>query len=245
MANEQTSVPLFASGEVLTSADMNISAGTGVPVFATTVTRDAAFGGANEKVLAEGQLCYLSSTNVVQYYDGAAWATVGPAAASGLTYITGASFSAVSSVSLPASTFTSTYKNYRLAFQVTSASAAFFLTARLRASGTDNSTSNYSYGSPGTATDNTGAPLGGSGTSFDFRGGVTTGQNSFVIDINSPQESFLTYLFGNLYSNNTTFSAGNSYNGQFNATTSFDSFSLIAALGTITGFYKVYGYSNS
>jgi hypothetical protein len=57
---------------------MNLSAGTGVPVFATTVTRDAGFGGAGEKVLAEGQLCYLSSTNVVQYYDGAAWATVGP-----------------------------------------------------------------------------------------------------------------------------------------------------------------------
>jgi hypothetical protein len=80
MANEQTSVPLYAASEVLTAANMNISAGTGVPVFATTVTRDAAFGGAGEKVLAEGQLCYLSSTNVVQYYDGAAWATVGPTA---------------------------------------------------------------------------------------------------------------------------------------------------------------------
>jgi hypothetical protein len=78
MANEQTSVPLYAASEILTAANMNISAGTGVPVFATTVTRDAAFGGANEKALAEGQLCYLSSTNVVQYYDGAAWATVGP-----------------------------------------------------------------------------------------------------------------------------------------------------------------------
>tara|TARA_R110000822_G_scaffold183004_2_gene322500 strand:+ start:110 stop:799 length:690 start_codon:yes stop_codon:yes gene_type:complete len=81
MANEQTSVPLYAASEILTAANMNISAGTGVPVFATTVTRDAAFGGAGEKVLAEGQLCYLSSTNVVQYYDGAAWATVGPSTA--------------------------------------------------------------------------------------------------------------------------------------------------------------------
>ena len=78
MPNEQTSVPLFTSGEVLTAANMNLSAGTGVPVFTNTTTRDAAFGGAGEKVLAEGQLCYLSSTNVVQYYDGAAWATVGP-----------------------------------------------------------------------------------------------------------------------------------------------------------------------
>ena len=78
MPNEQTTVPLFVASEVLTAADMNLSAGTGVPVFANTTTRDAGFGGAGEKVLAEGQLCYLSSTNAMQYYDGAAWATVGP-----------------------------------------------------------------------------------------------------------------------------------------------------------------------
>ena len=103
MANEQTSVPLYAASEVLTAANMNISAGTGVPVFATTVTRDAAFGGANEKVLAEGQLCYLSSTNVVQYYDGAAWATVGPAGATKIGQVV--------STNLP-TTFTTTSTSY-------------------------------------------------------------------------------------------------------------------------------------
>ena len=76
-ANAQTSVPLFVANTVLTAQQQNISAATGIPVFATTVTRDAAFGGSN-KVLAEGQLCYLESTDVVQYYTGAAWATVGP-----------------------------------------------------------------------------------------------------------------------------------------------------------------------
>ena len=86
MANEQTSVPLYAPSEILTAANMNISAGTGVPVFATTVTRDAAFGGAGEKVLAEGQLCYLSASNIVQYYDGAAWATVGPSTSQFATF---------------------------------------------------------------------------------------------------------------------------------------------------------------
>ena len=85
-ANAQTSVLDFTNGQVLTGPQMDISAGTGVPVFATTVTRDAAFGGAN-KVLAEGQTCYLESTNVVQYYDGAAWATVGPTAASGIAKV--------------------------------------------------------------------------------------------------------------------------------------------------------------
>jgi hypothetical protein len=86
MANEQTTVPLFVAAEVLTAADMNISAGTGVPVFTNSTTRDAAFGGAGEKVLAEGQLCYLSDSNIVQYYSGSSWATVGPTTAASYTY---------------------------------------------------------------------------------------------------------------------------------------------------------------
>jgi len=75
-ANAQTTVQKFVDGAVLTAAQQNTSAATGVPVFATTVTRDAAFGGSN-KVLAEGQTCYLEDANVVQYYDGAAWVGVG------------------------------------------------------------------------------------------------------------------------------------------------------------------------
>jgi hypothetical protein len=77
-ANAQTTVPTFTAAQVLTADQMNQSARTGVPVFADATARDAGFGGTGEKVLAEGQLCYLESTNVVQYYDGAAWATVGP-----------------------------------------------------------------------------------------------------------------------------------------------------------------------
>ena len=76
-ANQQTTVPSFTIGQVLTAEQQNQSARTGVPVFATTVERDAAFGGAGEKTLAEGQLCYLEDTNKVQYYDGAAWANLG------------------------------------------------------------------------------------------------------------------------------------------------------------------------
>ena len=78
-ANAQTTVPTFVAAQVLTADQQNQSARTGVPVFATTVDREAAFGGAGEKTLGEGQLAYLESTNVVQYYDGAAWATLGPA----------------------------------------------------------------------------------------------------------------------------------------------------------------------
>lgn len=77
-ANAQTSVPSFSASQILTAQQMNESARTGVPVFADTTARDAGFGGAGEKTLAEGQLCYLESTNVVQYYDGSAWATLAP-----------------------------------------------------------------------------------------------------------------------------------------------------------------------
>lgn len=74
-ANAQTSVPAFTSGQVLTAAQMT-QVNTGIPVFASSTERDAAFGGAGEKTLAEGQMAYLEDTNETQVYDGSAWAAV-------------------------------------------------------------------------------------------------------------------------------------------------------------------------
>ena len=74
--NAQTAVPAFVAGEVLTAAEMT-QINTGIPVFANSAARDAAFGGTGEKVLAEGQFAYLEDTNATQYYDGAAWQSVG------------------------------------------------------------------------------------------------------------------------------------------------------------------------
>lgn len=73
-ANAQTSVWTFTAGSVLTAAQMNDTARTGVPVFATTTTRDAAFGGTGEKTLAEGQVCYIEAApQRYQIYNGTAW----------------------------------------------------------------------------------------------------------------------------------------------------------------------------
>lgn len=77
-ANAVTTVPVYVAAEVLTAADLNIT-NSGIPVFATTVTRDAAFGGAGEKTLAEGQFAYIEATDTTQYYDGAAWQSVAAA----------------------------------------------------------------------------------------------------------------------------------------------------------------------
>ena len=75
MPNTQTSVPVFTAGQVLT-AQQQTEINTGIPVFATTVTRDAAFGGTGEKTLAEGQFAYIEATNTTQYYDGSSWLAV-------------------------------------------------------------------------------------------------------------------------------------------------------------------------
>ena len=95
-ANAVTTVPVYTAGEVLTAADMNIT-NSGIPVFATTVTRDAAFGGSGEKTLAEGQFAYIEATNATQYYDGAAWVGLGAKVAQVLAVQKNDSFSTTSS----------------------------------------------------------------------------------------------------------------------------------------------------
>jgi len=80
-ANAQTSVPKFEPAQILLDTQMT-QINTGIPVFATTTTRDAAFGGTGEKVLAEGQMAYIENvagSQAVQYYDGASWQTLVPA----------------------------------------------------------------------------------------------------------------------------------------------------------------------
>ena len=250
MPNEQTSVPLFASGEVLTAANMNISAGTGVPVFATTVTRDAAFGGASEKALAEGQLCYLSSTNVVQYYDGAAWATVGPSTAGGLTFITGATFTTATSFSLPNSTFTSTYKNYKILISITAAVSNATFTMRMRASGSDDTNNVYNAMfvgvTGGGGTSNVNALGGTSWNVGQIVAPTTRGNYGLSADIITPQAAASTSLITNyLFTEGTDIDA-RAGAANFITATQFDSLSFISSVASnITGTYRVYGYTES
>jgi len=247
-ANAQTTVPKFVAANTLPASSLNITAGTGIPVFANTTTRDAAFGGSN-KALAQGQTCYLESTNVVQYYNGSAWATVGPtaAAASGLTFITGTTFSAQTAVSLPTSTFSATYANYRIIFNITSASADANDYIRFRASGSDNTTGNYYSASKYLSYAGTTVDTYASGDTVGYTFGHGTGIGATrVWDIINPQAT--AYTLAN-YAGNIAFAGGGGYatggGVGFFATTSFDSMTFYTPTGTITGSYKVYGYSNS
>lgn len=64
----------FATGDVLSAADVNGYLMQGVLVFASAAARDAAITSPQE-----GQACYLKDTNATQTYSGSAWVAVGGA----------------------------------------------------------------------------------------------------------------------------------------------------------------------
>lgn len=73
--NAQTSVPVFVAGQILT-AQQQTEINTGIPVFANDATRNAAFGGAGEKTLAQGQVCFVEGVGL-QFFDGTNFVAAG------------------------------------------------------------------------------------------------------------------------------------------------------------------------
>jgi hypothetical protein len=241
MANTQTTVPAFVASQVLTAAEMTQSASTGVPVFATTVTRDAGFGGSGQKALAQGQLCYLEATDVVQYYDGSAWATLAPAppAASGLTLISSNTFTAVSTFTV-SNCFSATYKNYKV-----------FINSATVGASTPNfqmrfgsATANYTYADLYCTNAITWTRSGGSASASQINLGIidSTTQNHYSIDILNPFEAKFTTLFA-FYDNYSDNQWGNT-NAQLKDTDSHTSLTLLnSGAETMTGTLEVYGYA--
>jgi hypothetical protein len=246
MANEQTSVPLYAASEILTAANMNISAGTGVPVFATTVTRDAAFGGANEKVLAEGQLCYLSATNVVQYYDGAAWATVGPAAAaaSGLVCVKAeTAFTSVTSVTAD-NVFSSSYTNYKILFSNSGTDGSTFIAFRI---GGVTTSTGYNVQQIKGEGSTAGAQRATSQTSAQINFDQTSVDGSIDITVMRPQVASITNFHATAMNATSAYTTPRNINtiGNQSASTQFDGFVITTSGTAFTGIYAVYGYSKT
>jgi hypothetical protein len=237
--NAQTTVPTFTAGQVLTADQQNQSARTGVPVFATTVERDAAFGGSGEKTLAEGQLAYIEASNVVQYYDGAAWATLGPTS-SGLTLITSTTIgSAVSSVTVTGA-FSATYDNYLITVSGGVGSTAQGINLQL-----GSTTTGYYEGGWNVffSTGSTFASNTNNGSSFSC-GLSTTDNNGVFLFVRQPNMAKPTIFFA---FGNEVRTAGGSAKfaaGFESSTTQHTAFTLSVA-GTMTGgTIKVYGLQN-
>jgi hypothetical protein len=239
MPNEQTSVPLFTAGEVLTAANMNISAGTGVPVFTNTTTRDAAFGGAGEKVLAEGQLCYLSDSNIVQYYSGASWATVGPSTAGGLVLISTVTSTTAATVVFD-NVFTATYTNYLILHNL-KASSGIGLNGNLRLAGVTVAGTAYSR----QRTNSDGTSITGARASSDstwYGPSLDTNFSGHRWEIFGPA---LAQSTGALYhgANGTATLDNNLSTGYMATATAYDGIIYTTTSGTVTGTSSVYGYA--
>jgi hypothetical protein len=246
-ANAQTAVPAFTAGQVLTAAQQT-QINTGVPVFATTVTRDAAFDGAGEKTLAEGQFAYIEATNSTQYYDGAAWVAVG---ASGLTLISTATFSAVSTYSLPTNSFTSTYSNYLLFLNLTTSTNSA-LNFRYRVAGTDYSGATYQNCGFTVTTGGTIANDGISGANqtsakAGYIGNGSADSPTVTLTILRPNEAIETRYtsFIPATNNGSTLAAYSIVGGTVYQTTQYDSLTFIPSAANIAGTYYLYGYAKS
>lgn len=172
-----------------------------------------------------------------------AWTSAG--AVGGLVLITSETFSAVSSVSVNGC-FTSSYDNYQLMLRITS-SANVALTARYRASGSDDSTSNYhTQIIQGFSTTAQGARA---ASESSFRAGrlQSVAAHAIVMWIYSPHDATQTSFLAkqHVHGDNAITSPETLDTVAFhNVSTSFDGISFIPSSGTISGVLRIYGYKD-
>ena len=229
--NAQTSVPAFTAGQVLT-AQQQTDINTGIPVFATTVTRDAAFGGTGEKTLAQGQYAYIEATSTLQVYSGSAWINAG----GGLTLVSAQTIgNAVGSVTV-SNCFSATYDVYKIIVSGGVGSVTnnnFNMTLGASVTGYNYS---FIYNSYNATTASEGAT---NAAAWIDLGGIDLTSLNLNMEINGPFLAKSTTFSSSLARPNI---AGTT-NGIHTVATSFTGFTITATGGTITGGgIRVYGY---
>jgi hypothetical protein len=243
-ANAQTTVPTFVASQVLTADQMNQSARTGVPVFSSTVTRDAGFGGTGEKTLAEGQLCYVEGTGLQSYNAAGAWVTWGTAPSAGALVLikTQTIGTTVSSVTVT-DAFSSTYDNYMITVtggvaSIDGGAIGLQLGATTTGYYAGYGRITYSSAAASNANDNNAAQFVRSGRSSTN----TLFANIYLHGPNLAKNTF--YRAWDI--EGATGSVGGYGAGFLNNSTQYTAFTLNASTGTWTGgTIRVYGYVNS
>ncbi len=239
-ANAQIAVPSFTAGQVLT-AQQQTQINTGIPVFATTVTRDAAFGGSGEKVLAQGQTCYIEATSTYQTYNGSDWVTFGQ---SGLVVLKNETAFTTSSQIVCDTVFSSAYTFYKVLVRFTGTTTDA-LNLQFRVGGTA-ATTNYNFQFLlGTASS---VVAGRNASQSSLTVGNGSGGSFFQsleILIGGPAIAEATTVQSNYQRSESaaTAPAVQFLYGNHSTATAYDGFQLTPAGGTVTGVYSVYGFS--
>lgn len=233
----------FASGETLTSSNVqNFLMDQSVMVFAGTAARGSAIASPES-----GMVTYRtdgtadSKREGFEFYDGASWTRLIPAAAtSGLELISSTTIgSAVASVTVSGA-FSATYDAYKITVTGGASSANANMQMQLGAS-----TASYFdvvlYVAASTVTVPQSAGT-NNGAAFARIGSSDTDGIQVDIDVINPFLSKQTSFFG-LYTFGSL--AYGLVSGFHNATTSHTAFTISPSTGTLTGgTIRVYGYKN-
>jgi hypothetical protein len=219
----------------VTSDDANAIQNAIVDAKGDLIAATAADTPARLAVGTNGQVLSADSTAAT----GLAWTT--PAAGGSLIKLASNTFSAVSSFSLPNSTFSSTYRNYKMIFNVDDSVTPTGVFLRMRNAGSDKTGASYYSG-------NWKIPYTGS-AAMQFQ--TTGGTSSQILD--SHLNVICNLEIGNPFIAQRTSISVDSVEGNliyrqagivtFLSNDSCDSLTIFMTGGNFTGRYTVYGYA--
>jgi hypothetical protein len=234
---------LFTDGSVLNAAQVNgYLMDQSIMRFATTVARDAAFGGVGEATLTEGMTCYIDADNSIYTYDGSNWVKMVSASTPVGMELVKAQTVGATVASIPVSdAFSASYDNYRIMYTGGSCTGQNDLLLTLGATVTGYAHSVISTtwsSSPSLIT------AGDGNTSSWARAGIAETDNPFLsLDIFNPFLAKRTIAWGSFVGSQAG-RVGGSFSGFLADTTPYTSFTITVGGGlTVSGgTVFVYGY---
>jgi hypothetical protein len=197
---------------------------------------------AGDIVMVESVVAYSVGDTYTQTQMASLLDAKSPVSTTGLVLLNSTTFTDTSSVSV-SNIFNSTYENYRVLLNITSATATATTNLRLRYGTTDNSSSNYYwnrvYGQTTVVCGNGSSSTATNGTYFaEYSAGSSSTDATIYNPFASKSTSWTgvsNFIYGT--TNHTMM-----LSGQMSVSTSYDGFTLYQSSGNMTGTLKVYGF---
>jgi len=187
----------------------------------------------------------INRSGLVPVLPGTVAVGSGSASVDSLGVVSFSTTTSASAVSLN-NVFSSQYRNYQIVFQPITNSAQTNFYLRLRAAGTDNTSSNYRYAGVASAWTGSQASWNSTGTTVFDLGAKPTRTNDYMgttnIELMSPFITNVTSANWRGITDNGSVIYGLHVAGYHTASTSFDGFTIYPGNGTFTGTIQVYGY---
>jgi hypothetical protein len=194
----------------------------------TTLATDAEVAATYQTKAATG-LTLLTPTSI---------ANTGGSSSIGATGVV--SFTSASAISLN-DVFSTTYDNYKIMMNISSANSTANLLMRLRVSGSDN-TGSTTYQRTGYYSTTTTISTSYEAISYWFLGNLNNGVSQKIpMEIFDPFKTIATTAYSTMFQQTTNISMG--INMTHIDSTSFTGFTLYPSTGTFTGTVSVYGYN--